>query len=214
MSSRQDLLRLAFCDLPSSIGEIKLRPLSAGSYVLLQTIGNLLVSPSSGSTDASSMAKAVIEYAWLHHVDEEKVAAIEDASQIPASEIRLLSFKISFGECFDFMKKFAASAQAWAASMAEPEEDIGGEMPGKPESSPTGSPSFSSSATPSAIPSGSDTSSGGCPSDGPLPLSTVPTSPMEPSADGPALLVVLDDPAPETSSSPSSSSENSGLTEG
>lgn len=196
--SRETLLELAFSDIPSSIGELKLRPLSAGSFTLLGRLGNPMMVGSQAPIDAAqdsqtAMFAAAIQYLWVHSADLEKVLAVETAADIPATELKALGYQISIGQALGFLDRYQASALRMTASLAEidPEDDEQGQ-PGKPESLPAGWPVSSTPAEAAEIPSASATSFGPCPSSEPARIFTPPTSQTAPVAGGPSLTLLPD----------------------
>ena len=204
---RHHLLAAAFSDLKSEIAGIPLRPLSAGSYVLLGTLRNSLVGAREGGGQVELIAD-VIQYAWVHSAPIAEVAAVQKPEDLPAARLIELGFEIPYTECFAFMRSFQDCALRLAAALTAPDDEAEVE-PGKLVPLPTGSPRSSSPAELPEIPFGSDTSSGKCPSSAPSPTSTPPVSPTEAPSAGPALLVVMDDQE-ETPSSPSPSSASAG----
>lgn len=203
--SREQLLELAFSDIPSQIGSITLRPLSAGSFTLLGRLGNPMMVGSQAPLEAAqgdsqtAMFAAVIQYVWVHSADIEQVITVETPEDIPAAALKHLGFQLSIGQALAFLERYQASALRMTASLAEtePEDD---ETPGKPQESPlAGSPASSTPAEPAETPFASATSSGSCPSREHSPTSTPPTSPTEPAADGPSLTLLPDfTPPPPT----------------
>lgn len=201
--NRQHLLETAFSDIPSKVGDITLRPLSASSFTLLSRLGNPMMvgnkKPAAAlekSGEQGEMFAAVIQYLWVHSAPLETIVEIERIDQIPEREIKMLGYGVTMGEALKFIAAYQESALRMTASLAEvePEEDTG--KPGKlPETRHAGSHRSFSPAEQPETPSGSDTSSGSCPSSEHSPTSTPPTSPAEPAAAG---LVILPDLTPET----------------
>lgn len=197
--TREALLEQAFSDLPSKIGSVTLRPLSAGSFTLLGRLGNPMIvgksAPAAAAAEENSqvaMFDAVIQYAWIHGAELEAVMAVNKLEDIAAAELRKMSFGIGVGEAFAFLMSYQACALRMSASLTEVEQEES-EDTGKPlESPPAGSPPSFTPAEPAEIPFGSDTSSGSCPSSEPLPTSTPPTSPTEPDANGASLTLLPD----------------------
>lgn len=205
--TREHLLELAFSDIPSQIGALKLRPLSAGSFALLGRLGNPMMVGKQAPTTAAAAAgdsqtamfAAVIEYVWVHSAPLDEVVTVETPADIPAAALKRLGFELSIGQALAFLERYQSSALRMTASLAEVEtEEEPAGSPGKPqESPPVGSPASSTSAEPAETPPASATYSGACPSSAPSPTSTPPTSPTEPAADGPSL-TLLPDLSPET----------------
>jgi hypothetical protein len=206
--SREALLEAAFRDLPQTVAGIQLRPMSAGSWVLLNTLGNSLVAGVSSEADGkTAVFAAIYEYLWIHSAPIERVAEINHRDDLPAAEIRALGFQVPIGNALAFLETYKESALRFAAAMTEPEEANVPGQPGKlPESRLVGSPPSVSPSGPPVTLSGSDTSSGKCQSSAPSLTSMPPMSQTELPVDGPAM--ILDHPAPEPAPS-SSSSTNS-----
>lgn len=196
--SREALLELAFSDIPSQIGSLALRPLSAGSFTLLGRLGNPMMVGKQAPVEAvqedsqTAMFAAVIQYVWVHSADIEEVIAVETPSDIPAAALKHLGFQLSIGQALAFLERYQASALRMTASLAETEQEED-ETPGKPpELAPVGSPASSTPAEPAETPCASATSSGSCQLSEPSPTSTPPTVPTEPAADGPSLTLMPD----------------------
>jgi hypothetical protein len=187
--SRQTLLRQAFCDLPQSIGEYKLRPLSSGSFELLAEIRNPLVNPEAGKSDLPSILRAVSEYVWIHSADLDTVCAIATAADLPDAELKKIGFSLDIGEALEFTTTFMGSALRLAAAMSEADEEDA--SPGKPATAPTGSPASSSPAAAPETPPANVTSFGTLPSSAPSPTSTPPLAPEEEEDAGAIPLMIL-----------------------
>lgn len=199
--TRETLLETAFCDIPVSIGDRSLRPLTAGSFTLLGRLKNPMMvgSPEGEELDQTAMFEAVIQYVWVHATDISQVIAVQTADDIPAADIRSLGFQITLGQALAFLSSYRLCAARMAASLAEVDEDDG-DAPGKsaaPGPSPVGSPLSLLPSGPPETPPGSATSSGPCPSSEPSLTSMPPMSPMEPAANGLVLpQLTAPDPAP------------------
>jgi hypothetical protein len=135
-----------------------------------------------GPLDQATLFEAVIEYVWVHSAELETVAAIESREDLPVKELRMIGFEIPVGEAMKFIEAYKGCAERMTASLAETVDEEAG--PGKLESPPVGSPALSLHLVERETPLGSDTSSGSCPSNGPLPTFMQPTSPTEQPADG------------------------------
>lgn len=190
---RDHLLINAFADIPSEIAGIPMRPLSAGSFSLLGLLGNpMVVGKTAVDANPSANFEAVVQYAWVHSADLAKVCAITKPEQLPDIEIRELAFQITIGQAFAFLQAYQQCALRLTASLAEvetEEDEVG--KPGKPlhERPPVGLQLLSMHAAEQEIPAGSAISSGSCPSNGPSAISTLPTTPTEPIASGPAMIL-------------------------
>lgn len=204
MSERLVHLETAFSNIPSKIGSLELRPLSAGSFTLLARLGNPMV-PSNGAAvsedNRTDLFEAVIQYAYLHSAPMEEIAKIGKVGDIDESKLKMLGFDLKMSDVFAFLQDFQAATERMAANLAEIDPEDEKDKPGKSALLPVGSPASSTPAEPVVIPSVSDTSSGSCPSNGPLPTSTLPTSPTEQPAGG---LVMLPDLATAKSEMPQS----------
>lgn len=196
-ATRYNLLRQAFCELPQKIGNLTLRPLSGGSFELLQDIQNGLVyqDPTATEKTLQDSLQAVHEYIWIHTAPLTEVLAVESRETLPRLAIRALAMEIEMGESLAFTALFSASALRMAAAMTElaDEEDP---SPGKPQTPPTGSPPSSSPPEPQETPSENVISFGTPPSSEPSPTSTLPTSPPEPESDSATPLMILPSPPP------------------
>ncbi|MEO5712161.1 MAG: hypothetical protein ABIT37_01625 [Luteolibacter sp.] len=208
--SREHILATCFSDIPSEIKGIQLRQLSAGSFTLLSRIGNpMIVGAAAGAGDQASMFEAVIEYLWIHSADLDKVSAIATKEQIPAEEIAKLGFSLTFGDILGFLEGYKTSSLRMQAALAEVEDEDDAE--GKSETLPTGSPALFLPSGVLETPSGSDTSSGSCPSNEPLPISTLPTSPTAQPAVGSSISPETPVPSPIPKLSSIRSEEDGGL---
>lgn len=183
--SRENLLSASWSENPVTVCGITLRPLSPGSFDLLQRLGNALVAGGAGVTHAEAHA-AAIEYIWIHSAPLEQVMTIIGPEDLPKDEIARLHWEIPMPELLGFLSAFQGQAERMAAAMAEtvPEGD---DEPGKPQTLPTGSPASSSPSAPQEIPAASGTSYGSYPSSEPSNISTLPTLPREPAAAGPQI---------------------------
>jgi hypothetical protein len=191
MKDRQHLLSAAFREIPRSIGDITLRPVSAGSYSLLVDLGNPMMT---GGGDRRDIFAAVVQFAWVHSADLAAVCAVVREEDIPAAELRALGFRISLEDALRFTQEYAATSERISAAMVEPieeEDEEEGGAGGKPrECAPTGSPASSSPAGARVIPPASVIPFGICPSSEPSSICTPQTTLPEPAASGPALLIV------------------------
>lgn len=180
---RYSLLRQAFCDIPSQIGTLTLRPLSGGSFELLSEIESPLVDQEKAPQGMPQLVAAITEYIWIHSAPIERVSAIRSRSDLPSDEIRGMALEIPIGEALAFATSFSLAARRMAAAVAEvvPEDE---DTPGKPMPPPIGSPRLSSPAELPEIPSGSETYSGSLPSSELSPTFTQQTPRTEPGADG------------------------------
>ncbi len=185
--SRQELLRQAFCEIPSQIGPYKLRPISGGSFELLGALRNSLVDPDPESQlQGSSLQRqltAIHEFIWIHSAPIEQVLAVETRDQLPSIEIRKIGMSLPIGECIAFTAVFVQASIRMAAAMTEAFEDEDS-SPGKPQTPPTGSPRSSSPAEPLETLPANVTSFGSRQSKEPSPTSTPPNATPADDADG------------------------------
>jgi hypothetical protein len=185
MKSRMSLLSEAFRDTPLTFLGQPLRPVTAGTILLLMESANPLFSEADTEPTESDSLLALFEFIHIHTAPEEEV--IEDCA-IPGrlkKKARMLAMHAPLDELQAFSERFGALRTRLEAATAEiiPEKSEG-----KPEAAttppPTGSPT---SSTPSAGPAtlrAKDGSSGNYPSSEPSNTSTPPTSPTEPEPDG------------------------------
>ena len=195
--TREALLELAFADIPSQIGSLRLRPLSAGSFALLGRLGNPMMvgkqapAQAAAGDEQTTMFAAVIEYVWVHSAELDEVVTVETRADIPAATIKRLGFEISIGQALAFLERYQASAERMTASLAEVETEDDESSPGKPpESPPAGSPASSTPAVHVETQLASEISFGSCLSSAHSHISTPPTSPTERAADGPSLTLL------------------------
>ena len=187
---RHSLLRQAFSEIPKTIGNHTLRPLSGGSFELLFDLKNPLVfGATEEKMNIKTLLAAVHEFIWIHAAPIEDVIAVTCAADIPAAEIRKIAMSIEIGEALELTTIFTAASLRMAAAMAEPDDDEA--SPGKPQTSRTGSPLSSLPAVPLETPAANVISSGTLPSSEPFNSSTPPPANQELAADGAIPLFAL-----------------------
>jgi len=182
MSTRSAALADAFRATPLTCGELVLRPLTAGSMMLLMETGNVLfetpLAPDGAPaalTQAQEMA-GFFAYIYLH------TAPLEDILTATRDNIhdraRRISLNITFENLTDFIGQFGALRERLAAATVSliPEADA---PPKKPAPSPTGSLASSTPSAPPATPPANITSFGPVLSSAP---SSTPTRPISPTA--------------------------------
>jgi len=185
MKSRMSLLSDAFRETPLTFLGEPLRPVTAGTILLLMESGNPLFSESATAPTESDSLLALFEFIHIHSAPEDEVCADCETPGQLKRKARKLSLRAPLEELQGFSERFGALRSRLEAATAEiiPEKSEG--KPGAATTPPpTGSPT---SSTPSAVPAtlrAKDGSSGNCPSSVPSNTSTPPTLPTEPEPDG------------------------------
>lgn len=183
--SRLHHLTSAFRDKPLRVGQYTLRPLTAGTVMLLMDSGNALFSDQEQEPTEAQAMQALFEFIWIHvGPEDEVIRQCDDPASLRAAA-RAFALGISFEDLEDFNRQFAGARADVNAAMVEviPEK---GEATKKPDSErlpPTGSPPLSTTSEAVETLPESTGSSGGCPSPG---LSNTSTPPMPQTTPGPS----------------------------
>lgn len=161
---RISLLAAAFKDVPLTCGQLRLRPLTAGTMMLLMESGNVLFAPSDAEITEAMHMQAVFEFLYVHAAPEDEVITAAEAPADLRRHARRLAMGVSFEDLAEFSERFQKLYTRLLAATAEvvpekPEGKPAGETP-----LPIGSPSSSIPSAAMGTPHGSITSSGGCPS--------------------------------------------------
>ena len=182
---RSSLLASAFVSSVITCGRLVLRPLTAGSMMLLMEARNVLFTSdesAAGPPTASEQMAAFFEFIWLHTAPMEDVLAATPATV--RAQSRALALTISMADLAAFTDQFSGLQNRIAAASVT--VDSGKDTPpGKQEPAPAGSPRCSTPSAPLETPPASSTSSGASPSSEPSSTSTPPISPQVPPAAGP-----------------------------
>lgn len=195
--SRLSLLSTAFRDVPLTCGPLTLRPITAGSVLLLMETKNALFTEGPGGDSEAAAFQGLFEFIYIHSAPEEEVVMDCDHPETLRAKARKLGIGISFEDLASFQAQFENIRRTMNASLVDIVPEKGDTM-GKPAAAmppPTGSPH---SSTPSAQPEiqiGSTGFSGASHSPEPSNTSTPRTSLEEPDAAGRSRIW---DPAPET----------------
>jgi hypothetical protein len=187
--NREQLLEAAFREIPSTMAGKQMRRLSAASFSLLGNLGSPMIT-GVGARDQSALFNSVSLYVWVHTADLDLVCAVEKIEDIPANELKKLGFEIEMPQALSFLESYKQCAARMAAALAEvdDEEDEQGKSQ-TAEQGLTGMPRSLSPSEPLETQPEKDTSSGFSPSNEVSPTCTPSTSPTEPGADGPALIL-------------------------
>jgi hypothetical protein len=175
------LLSDAFRETPLTFLGEPLRPVTAGTILLLMESGNPLFSESATAPSESDSLLALFEFIHIHRAPEEEVLEDCDVPGRLKRKARILSMLAPLEELQAFSERFGALRTRLEAATAEiiPEKTEG--KPGAATTPPpTGLPTSSMPSAEQAIPSASDTSFGNSLSSEPSNTSTPPTSQTEP----------------------------------
>jgi hypothetical protein len=203
-TSRRAAIEGAFAEIPSRCGPFELRPLSAGSFALLNRLGNPMVT--GAATDNDAMFSAVCEYVWIHSAPIQEVIQIVGRSDLSAAAVNEIAFTLTMADIFTFLREYAKTANRISLGMTE---EVDTDTPGKPDPAATihaGSPLSSMPLAEPETQPVNGTSSGTSLLNGPLPTSTPPAAPPVPSsatASIPPILVMVDPETPPPASPPS-----------
>ena len=184
-SDRMSTLSAAFRAVPLQCGPHVLRPITAGSILLLMDTGNSLFSESAAAATESASLQGIFEFIWIHTAPEEEV--IEDCSHPDLLRVkaRKLALSIGFDDLAAFTAQFDEIRTRLNASVVDilPEKgDVG--KPAAETPVPTGSPLSSTPSVAVETRSGSAGSSGASPSIEPSSMSTPPMPQTEPAPAG------------------------------
>jgi len=182
---RMTSLAEAFRAAPLTCGDLTLRPLTAGSVLLLMETGNPLFAETEADSEAAVM-QGIFEFIHIHTAPKDEV--IDDCADPGAlrRKAKALALSVDFEALSSFTAQFQQLRERLAAASVEvvPEKDAGkpgGAMMATP---PTGLPSSSIPSAVPEIPTRSDTSSGSSPSSEPSNTCTPPTPQTENDAVG------------------------------
>lgn len=210
-TTRRAAIEGAFSEIPSRCGPFELRPLSAGSFALLNRLGNPMVT--GAATDNNAMFTAVCEYVWIHSAPLDEVIRIVGPSDMSAESVGQIAFQLTMSDIFAFLREYAKTAERISLGMTE---EVETDTPGKPVPAATihaGSPLSSMPLAAPETPPASGTSSGTSPLSGPLPTSTPPDAPPAPSSGIPTIppILILENPETPPPASPPSETGGPGL---
>jgi hypothetical protein len=178
--SRMSLLSDAFRASPLTFLGEPLRPVTAGTILLLMETGNPLFSDGDKALNESDSLLALFEFIHIHTAPEEEVVADCDTPGALKKKARRLSMRAPLEELQAFSERFGALRTRLEAATAEVMPDANEGKPGAATTPPpTGSLTSSTPSEGRVIPFESATSSGSSPSSAPSNTSTPPTSPME-----------------------------------
>lgn len=188
---RHSLLSAAFTAAPLTCGPLTLRPISAGSWLLLIELKNPIFveavdSDAPVDLSESDRMAALFQFIFLHSAPVEDVLRLAADPAELAMAVKRLALSISFHDLDAFLVQFGAINQRIAAAAAQIITDPAEGSPGKPVSGPTGSPASSTASEALPIPSASTTSSGIFRSSVPSNTPTPPMPPMAPASAGPS----------------------------
>lgn len=186
-SSRFSVLSRAFQDHPIIVNGKALRPLTAGTLMLLMETGNPLFSePAAGASEPTEAEtfQSLFEFIWIHYGPEDDVIRqCEDPALLRAAA-RKFSLGFGFDELQTFSAQFEAIRTRINSAMVDiiPEAGAKKHQPEKP--GPIGSPPLSTASEVPEIQTVNSTSSGVSLSIAPSNTSTQPTPTTEPHAVG------------------------------
>lgn len=175
-SSRLSHLSSAFRNVPLTVGEHTLRPITAGTVMLLMDSGNLLFTESATEPTEAQAMQAIFEFIWIHVGPEaEVIRQCDDPASLRAAA-REFAMGISFADLDFFTSQFGKVRAGINAALVDtiPEK---GDATKKPDSAMplrTGSPHLSIVSEAVETQSGNTGSSGDSPSPGPSNTSTLP----------------------------------------
>jgi len=149
--SRLSLLSSAFRNVPLTCGNLTLRPITAGSVLLLMETKNALFTEGTGGDAETGAFQGLFEFIHIHTAPHDEVVADAEHPEILRAKARKLALDISFEDLAAFQAQFESLRQGMNAALVDivPEK---GDNAGKPAAAmpnPTGSPL---SSTPSAGP--------------------------------------------------------------
>jgi len=171
--SRISLLSSAFKESPLTCGAFTLRPLTAGSIMILMETGNPLFTDSATKASETDAMQGLLEFLYIHTAPQEEVVQKSDNPAELRLAARSFALNISFEDLGSFTDQFSKIRGKLQAAMVDPvlEKGAAAKKQRKAKPSRTGSPASSSPSAVPEIPSGSDTSSGSSPS--PAPSNTI-----------------------------------------
>lgn len=209
MNDRLKLLASAFRDTPLQCGDLTLRPLTAGTMLLLMDLENPLFLGDAEDIDEpdelseKESLDALFQFIWIHTADEDEVIRLieRELRSTIREHVRKMALRIDFDALSEFQVGFMALMQRVTASMAEamPEGE-----PGKPVTSPTGSPLTSGPSAEPGTPGANVISFGVSHSSAASSSSTPPSVPVAPAPGGPLPSGIIPLPAHPSPASPPS----------
>jgi hypothetical protein len=179
------LLSEAFRASPLTFLGQPLRPVTAGTILLLMETGNPLFSESATDPTESDSLLALFEFIHIHTAPEDQICDDCTKPGELRKKARMLAMHAPLEELQAFSEKFATLRTRLEAATAEviPEKSEG-----KPAAAttppPTGSPTSSTPSAEPVIATGKGSFSGNFHSSEPSNTSTPPTSPTEPEPAG------------------------------
>lgn len=134
---RDTLLAEAMESTPESptINGKTLRPITLGSLLRLQRIGNILGDLGNFDEKDPKFLEAVAEMMWLHAEEEEKITAVIDSASARRAAVEIFSSTISLSEFTEITREIGTGFGRVRGSMASP---IGEDNNIPKEISPTG----------------------------------------------------------------------------
>lgn len=210
MNDRLKLLAAAFRDTPLQCGHLTLRPLTAGTMLLLMDLENPLFLGDTEDMDEPTALSdqesldALFEFIWIHTADEDEILDLIDQNRAAIRHrVRKMALGIDFNALAQFQVGFMSVMQRVTAAMSETIEE--GE-PGKPVTSPTGSPPTSGPSAEQGTP-GANVISFGVSRSPEVSSSSTPLAVLEtPAPDGPSPSGITPLPAPPLHALPPSGS--------
>jgi len=184
--SRLSLLSTAFRDVPLTVGPHTLRPITAGTVMLLMDVGNILFVESAEEPTESQAMQALFEFMWIHIGPEAEVIRQCDDPAALRAAARAFAMGISFEQLDSFSQQFTAIRAGLNAALVEivPEKGDATKKPPAAMPPPTGSPPSSTPSADLETPPASTGSSGASPSPAPSNTSTPPTPQTDPAPAG------------------------------
>lgn len=182
--SRLSLLSSAFRDVPLTCGALTLRPITAGSVLLLMETKNALFADGGDDSDSAAF-QGMFEFIHIHTAPLEEVVADAETPGVIRAKARQLALGISFEDLAAFQQQFDALRSRMNASLVDivPEKGDTGK-PAAAMPAPIGSPPSSTPSVAPETPPASNGFSGGCPSPVPSNTSMPPTALEEPEPSG------------------------------
>jgi hypothetical protein len=185
--SRLSLLSSAFRDVPLTVGSHTLRPITAGTVMLLMDVGNILFTESDEEPTESQAMQALFEFMWIHIGPEPEVIRQCDDPAALRAAARAFAMGISFEDLDSFSQQFATIRSGLNAALVEVVPEKGETTTKKPSEArptPTGSPPSSTPLEAPQTHAESTGSSGASPSDAPSNTSTQPIPQTDPAPAG------------------------------
>jgi hypothetical protein len=147
--SRLSHLSSAFRDIPLTIGEHTLRPITAGTMMLLMETGNALFTETAVEPSEAESMQALFEFIWVHCGPRtEVIRQCNDPEELRAAA-RDFALDISFEDLDSFTEQFTAVRTRLNAALVDVVPEPGAKKPHGAMPPHTGSPLLS---TPSAEP--------------------------------------------------------------